>query len=433
MSELTKKNLLDATAGIRPEYIEEAAAPAVKSRPHWVRFAAAAAMLALLLGGMMLLWPDSNPQADHTPFFAIRAYAQDGTEATLDRAGDTAMIAATQSDLFPGKQVYVMDISLTDAQGNRLDLEDSKFWCRHKGELIEPGMADENFSIEWVEDDSFYGYRLIGWCEENDHIDIIIWDKNGFILHQKTMWISFSVQYHATLFTSYNQEKGLSTEALISKILDTEQVYFDLGYASSPTAAYHTLRIRYGGFQDLEQRQDAASLLLQRWLKKREQSTQKPMNLISDGYEGLMLAQTVYWRQLTEDEKAQIAALGVSRGYPEPEENNYFPGHRIFHYELNMGEHNRGCTLEIFYNDKTIHSDNNRIQDEQFYIRNIYWAEIVPEDVCGWAIVGWFDEPTEVTLSVYDGKVLVRQQILLITPGEGRYDEYQIVILEETP
>ena len=41
MSKDAKKILLDATAGIREEYIEDAAAPAAKSRPLWVRFAAA--------------------------------------------------------------------------------------------------------------------------------------------------------------------------------------------------------------------------------------------------------------------------------------------------------------------------------------------------------------------------------------------------------
>lgn len=433
MSNASKKILLDATAGIREEYIDEAAVPVPKSRPLWVRFAAAAAALALLLGGGLLLWPDGCPETEYTPFFAIRAYAQDGTEATLDSAGDTAPIAVTQSDLFPGKEVYILDVSLTDTQGNRLDLEDSSFRCFHRGKNLEPGQTDENLSVEWVEEGGFYGYRLIGWCEEHDYIDIIIRDKNDLILHQKTIAITFSEQYRVNMFTSYTYEDGLSTEALIAKLLDTEQSYHHLFLASSPSAAYSILRSHYGGFKELEQREDAASLLLQRWLKKMEQTDERPMCLLYDGYEGLLLAQTAYWRHLTEDEKAQIASYGVSRGLAEPEENWYFPGHRIFSYRLKMGEYNRGCVLEISYNGKTIRSGEELSQNEHFKIRNIYWSQFVPEDVSGWEIVGWFDEPTEVTLSVYDGEELVRRQVLLITPGEDRYDRYQIDILEQTP
>lgn len=432
MNENTKK-LLDATAGIREEYLEEAAAPAAKSRPLWVRFVSAAAVLVLLLGRTLLLWPDSSPQTEYTPFFAIRAYAQDGDVATLHTAGDTVELQQGTSELFPGKQTYTLDISLTDAQGNRLNLEGSTFRCRHNGELIEPGMADEQISISWLEDDDFYGYRIVGWCEEFDLIDITIRDANDRILHQKELWISFDEEYNVNVLVSYNYEPYLTTEQLIAKLLDTEQSYISLGLASSPSAAYSFLR-HYGGFVELEQREDAPSLLLQRWLRKMEQTEQRPMCLVYDGYEGLMLAQTVYWRQLTDDEKAQIAAYGVSRGYAEPEENYYFPGHRIFNYRLKMGENGpRGCVLEISYNGKTIRSGEWHAQDAHFDIRNIYWSEIVPEDVSGWDIHGWFDEPTEVTLSVYDGEELVRQEVLLITPGENRYDQYQIDILEQIP
>ena len=433
MSDQSKKILLDATAGIREEYIEDAAAPAAKSRPLWVRFAAAAAVLALLLGSTLLLWPKNSPSADYTPFFAIRAYAQDGGVTTLHTTGDAVALQQGTSDLFPGKQTYTLDISLTDALGNRPDLEESRFRCRHNGDWLEPGMADDEISISWLEDDDFCGYRIVGWCEEIDLIDVTIIDADSRILHQKELWITFDGQYDVNVLVSYDYEPHLTTEQLIAKLLDTEQAYYRLFLASSPIAEYHILR-SYGGFVELEQREDAASLLLQRWLKKMEQTELRPMSLIYGDYEGLMLAQTVYWRQLTEDEKAQIAAYDVSRGYPEPEENYYFPGHRIFSFDFKMEEHEpRGCTLEISYNGKVIRSDKGRVQDEHFHIRNIYWAEIVPEDISGWAIVGWFDEPTEVTLSVYKGEELVRQKVMLITPSEDRYDEYQIDILEETP
>jgi hypothetical protein len=60
MNEERKKLLLDATAGIREEYIEEAAAPRPRKQPLWMKLTAAAAVLALVIGGL-LLKPTAGP------------------------------------------------------------------------------------------------------------------------------------------------------------------------------------------------------------------------------------------------------------------------------------------------------------------------------------------------------------------------------------
>ena len=427
MSEQTNKLLLDATAGIREEYIEDAAAPAVNSRPLWVRLAAAAAILALLLGGGALLWTDSTPQAEYTPFFAIRAYAQDGTEATLDSAGDTAPIAIIQSELFPGKQVYVLDVSLTDTLGNRLNLEGSSFHCLHRGQKLQPGQSDESLSIEWVEEDGFYGYRLVGWCEEWDYIDITIRDENGLILHQKTVRIEFSENYSVDVYTSYTYEEGLTTEELIAKLFDTGQRYWiHTAVASSPYVEYRALVNNCGGFQELEERADAASLLLQRWLREMEQSEYKYSSLEYSGRLGLLLSQDAYWDDLTEEEIALVEHWVMT---PDEYQNSFapFPGKQTFSYEIKMeGSYTQQNQLSIDYEGAT-----EQDRAAHFSIMNILSAAGSESTFHGWEITGWLDKPTRLTLTVTsrDGSVL-RRDVLLITPTE---DGYQIDLLEQTP
>ena len=431
------EELSRALSDISDDKIAEAAAVTAAPRKRvWPGLVAAAAALAILLGAGALLWPGSETPANYLPVFAIRAYAADGTVNTLSGAGETSSLSAAENDLFPGKQTYTLDVSLTNADGSRLDLTNSTFeFPRYNRELLQPGNSDEHVSITLVDEEGFYGYRIVGWCDKYDFLDITIRDKKGMILHQKTIWVQFSEQYIVTVQTSYTHEEGLSTEELIAKLFDTGQNYsVHTMIASSPYVAYSRLVRNCGGFEELEQRSDAASLLLERWVQQKEEDPCNWASVQDSGTVGLVLAQTPHWRNLTEEERALIESYGIPRGCPEPEENYYFPGHRIFGYELKMeGTEPRGCLLEISYNGITVRSDKGPVKDAHFSIRNIYWAEVVPEDVCGWSIVGWFDEPTEITLSVYDGEKLVRQEVLLITPSEDRYDQYQIDILETIP
>ena len=219
MSKDAKKILLDATAGIREEYIEDAAAPVAKSHPRWVRFAAAAAVMALLLGGTLLLWPDSSPQAEYTPFFAIRAYAQDGSEATLDRTGDSSVLVSAESDLFPGKQTYMLEIYLTNTDGSKVNLADYSFYCFHRGKYLEPGDSDESLSVQFIQEDGIYGYRIIGWCEASDAATISVRNQENLIVYQRHMYVLNNGEYTTRVDSVYNYEAGIPTEKLIDKIL----------------------------------------------------------------------------------------------------------------------------------------------------------------------------------------------------------------------
>ena len=429
MSELTKKNLLDATAGIRPEYIEEAAAPAVKSRPHWVRFAAAAAMLALLLGGMMLLWPDSNPQADHTPFFAIRAYAQDGTEATLDRAGDSSVLVSAESDLFPGKQTYMLEIYLTNTDGSKVNLADYSFYCFHRGKYLEPGDSDEFLSVQFIQEDGIYGYRIIGWCEASDAATISVRNQENLIVYQRDMYVVNNGEYTTRVDSVYNYEAGIPTEKLIDKILAQNFTRMEM-LSSSFIVQYSHYANHFGGFWELEQREDAPSLLLQRWLTEMEENKDmlhKYQAMGQTGLVGKMLAEDVFWNGLTEAQRQQIQQFGLRRWLYKPVAFTPFPEKEVFQYEILVDGPNYGSDrLEIHWPGRT---DENQSAN----IVTVWIASVagMKNPYHGWEITGWFDEPTELTLTVTDkDSAIIRQDVLLITPAE---DGYQIDILAQTP
>lgn len=432
------EELSRALSDISDDKIAEAAAiTAGAKRRVWPRFVAAAAALVILLGTAALLWPGTEAPGEYLPILAIRAYAVDGSVATLGTAGDNTQLRTDASELFPDKEVFILDVSLTDAKGNRLDLADCTFYCSHWGEKLQPGESDEGLAIMLVDEADFYGYRIVGWCDEYDYLDVTIRGANGWILHQKELHITYDGQYQANVIYSYHYEPNLTTEQLIAKLFDSGYYSWRTMYASSPTAAYSSLVNLVGGYAELEQRPDAASLLLERWVQEMGKSEYRFVSVQGSGRVGLLLAQTPYWRNLTEEELALIESMGYSRGCPEPEENDYFPGHRIFRYTVKMGpQEARDYVLEITYNDQKIRSGEDQVKDEHFNIQLDFWMEFVQTEThaySGWSIVGWFDEQTEITLSVYDGEELVRQEVLLITPSEDRYDEYQIEILEKTP
>lgn len=426
---MTDKNrtqiLLDATEGIREEYIEEAAA-CRRSRPAWVAVAAAAAVLALVMG--LAAWlRDTEPSAGQIPFFAIRAYAQDGSLATLESAGDSSNLAAGESDRFPGKQTYTLEIYLTNEDRSRVDLSDYQFRCFHKGRYLEPGDSDDLLSITLLEENGIYGYRIIGWCEDYDLLDISVRDKDGMILYQKSMRIDYNWQYSTKVFTSYNYDEGLTTEELIAKILDSGQDYSRTELLSSSIVpSYSAYANQYGGFRELEKREDAASLLLQRWLKEMEvkkDMLQYYVSVDNTGLLGNMLAQDVYWDQLSEAERQQIEQVGLRRWFSEP--FSFFPGKKVFQYDIVVdGAHTDYDRLDIDWSGRT-----DETQREHIITLITMSAAGVQDPYHGWEIIGWFDEPTRMTLTVtnQDG-VVIRRDVILITPTE---DGYQIDVIDE--
>lgn len=305
--------LLEATNGIRDKYIEEAA-NTKPARPRRLGITAAAAAVLIILIGSILLLPARDATKEYLPIFAIHAYAQDGQMIQLHKVGETTSLASESSELFPGKQTYIFEISITDPLGNRPNLEGIAFECVKGNTYYQPGQVYEQFCVQWVEEDDFYGYRITGWCEKNDGFDVTIRNPDGIILYQKSLWICFDEEYSVKVFTSYVYEEGLSTEALMAKMFDSGQAYaYHFRFSSSLFGGYATYIRQCGGFKELEQRPDAASLLLQRWLAEMEASEVRFVSVEGSGLIGQLLSQDVYWDQLSKEEIALIESYGMPR------------------------------------------------------------------------------------------------------------------------
>lgn len=413
---MTDKNrtqiLLDATGGIREEYIEEAAAYR-RARPAWVPFAAVAAVLAILLG-VALQYQGTDNSSDPVPFFAIRAYAQDGTKATLERAGDSSDLTAGESDLFPGKKVFTLDISLTNAYGNRVDLDEYSFECFHRGNYLQPGQSDEQISITWLEEDHFYGYRIVGWCDTPEYVSITIRDRSGLILYQKSMLVELVDQYRVDVYTAYAYEKDVSTQELMKKTFDSGQRYtIKTNLASSNYEEYHILKTECGGFAELEQRKDAASLLLQRWIAHMEATNKKYTSVEGSGLIGMVLAQDAHWNNLTEEELALIESFGVERrsDWQRPDDVHWeYTTYAIFM----MDDYKPEYILTVTYDDETQKGENDHL-----YISKVSMGFGAENRIIGWNIRIWFDEPKVLIFTVTDEENnVIRQERVLFTPTE---------------
>lgn len=432
MTEQTKR-LLEATDGIREEYIEEAASPR-RSRPQWVGFGAAAAVLLLLLGVAALFLP-SAPDGEVFPFLAIRAYAADGSSTIIDELGDTALLCADSSPLFPGKEVYILDVYLENYTGDLEDLTQGTFYLIHKNRGLKPGEADESMAVEWLsrEEDGFFGYRITGWCEERDYFELVIRDEDQKILHQKEVRIDKSEDYRANVQISYTYREDRTTDELIEAVM--RQNYEQSFRFSSDLYQQHLLNNT--GFRELTQRPDAARKLLDLFVRSKngEQLFMVPSfwedgaMKCNDNLLGTILCWDEFWDQLTRKEKELLVSYGVLRRLEDEGQKTIyemkFPGKQIFFYELEVSADAwPDAKLEVSFpgsTDETI--------GEHMIISFLFSASWVEDQKTGWHIGGWFDEPTELTLTVRSGGQIARQDVLLITPTDDGYD---ITVLRTT-
>ena len=419
MKEETKRTLLDATSGIREEFLEEAAT-AKPAKTPWLRVAAIAAVLALVIGGL-LLKPAADPQEPVMPLFGIRAYAQEGVLAKLETVGDSSALVSGKSHLFPGKDTFTLEIYLANEDRSRVDLTDYEFRCFHRGGYLKPGDSDGSLSVTFLDENGVYGYRLTGWCDDFTLMDISVKDEDGLILYQRSMRIDYHEHYTTEIYTAYNYDESISTEKLIDNILAQDYSRMEI-FSSDIVIPYSDYANHYGGFWLLEKREDAASLLLQRWLKEMEEKKDKLQYYVSvdqTGLLGTILAQDVHWNRLSEAELEQMAQFGLRRWYKDPLSNSLFPGKRIFSYSLMLdGKEQFNDYLTVEYNGKIVQG-----KDEHLIIAFSVSSAFVDHPQHGWAIIGWFEEPAILTLTVTDkdGNVIHRE-VILVTPTEDGYE-----------
>ena len=419
MEEKRMKAMMDVTGGIREEFIEEASVPARKNR-ILLRIVSAAAVLALVLSALAMLYRDEN--SEFTPLFAIRAYAADGSVKILDEVGETVVVAAKKSKLFPEKRVYTFDISLGDYTGDPVDFENAKFIFKERGKLLQPGEIGEKTAIEWLyaTDGGISGYRVTGWCEDYDSFSVMIENDEGLVLHEKQLWIEKNTRgYQLATKISYTYRENMTTDELIREIL-YQDYSSTLMLASSWDLYYHFVRYRTG-FPILEQRPDAAEKLFELFV---EYATELKSNygepdgktywIDVRGNGSLltcMLKDDVYWNRLTLEQQELYCTYG---GWRAPEGmSTSFPGKYVFEFELDQSYAGRNV-ITVTYGDETI--------------EDYGWTENV--NLLNNNIVGWFDEPTEFTITSTDpnGKVLYEAKMMITPVGKG----YEIETLEET-
>ena len=139
------------------------------------------------------------------------------------------------------------------------------------------------------------------------------------------------------------------------------------------------------------------------------------------GLLGNMLAQDVYWNQLSEEQLKQIEQFGLRRWFSDPLSNSIFPGKRIFSYSLMLdGKELYEDYLTVEYNGKAVQG-----KDDHLAIAQSVSTAFADDPKHGWAVMGWFEEPTILTLTVTqkDGYV-IRQEVILVTPtGNGYHIE----------
>ena len=298
-----QKAMLDATSGIRDTYIEEAAAKQFHSH-RWGYKTAIAAVLALIIGAFCLF--GQNPDTgEPIPFFAIRAYAEDNSFTVLNELGDSVQLTSLESALFPGKNVFIIEVSLEDYSGDPADLDMERFWVFHRnGNVVRPGEKDQNLAVEWTspEEDGFLGYRITGWCESTEYISLRIYNHDGSVVHEKQLYFTYDDGYSAFVHRAFHYHDDMSTDELITETF--RQNYY-LEQILSSDSNYHALLKGICGFPELRKRPDAATKMLAQFER------------IVDGehiYENYhLIASVLLWpefqSQMTEDEQAHFAVL----------------------------------------------------------------------------------------------------------------------------
>lgn len=433
------QQLMALTGDIRDEFIEEADKPA--NRNWSKRIAAAAAVLVLLIGIFPLLGRnDSNTEP--VPFFAVRVNAADGRTKMLDEIGDTIRLQTGTSDLFPGRTVYYLDISLEYYDGDFEDLDLERLWVRHSDYVYSPtvkqGESDSNLYMQWLsrEEDGMYGIRLTGWVtKEKDYVSFKIWDKDGTVICEKELLITWSEGifyegYQVEVRRSFSYRADMTTDELIDETL--RQDYTMELLASSDFTGRIPL-MSMCGFKELTKRPDAGTKLLERLERMAAGEVLYPIKggllgelagQSNDHIVRNMLSWSEFYDLLTDEEKERLANNPLSPGVvmEPPVSLFFFTDHELFAYEMLLDglQWDDSYELEVAYHDiKTIRNTDN-----------IVALSVSRDGGKGWEIKGWFDEPTEVTLTAIDQDgAILRRDVILVTPLE---EGYQIDVLEST-
>ena len=159
---------------------------------------------------------------------------------------------------------------------------------------------------------------------------------------------------------------------------------------------------------------------------RRADSFGKTLMLEGAGITGLLLSQDVYWQRLSSEEKELIEKYLCDPAYQNDEPLNRFPSKTTFSYELIVEDNGEyGPILSFGYAEQWLYEQGKHVG-----IAAHYEETVDGTIVHRYLIVGWFDEPTELTLTAKNRQddSILQQVRLFITPTE---DGYQIDVIDE--
>lgn len=417
MNEERKKLLLDATAGIREEYIEEAATAKPVKTP-WLRVAAIAAVLAIVIGGLLFYKPAENVGEPVIPIFGLRAYAANGEPIYIENIGDRVSAKNLTSDLFPGRQVYMLDVYLEGYNLPNTAPLDDKLTINHKGtRYLKPGESDEWLSVQWLtmDRDGVIGYRLVGWCDGMDQIALCIRGEDGRILYEKEIRIHSAEEgYEIDVRISYSYRDNRTTDELIELVMHQDystQVMF------SSDLQQRGLR-SHTGFQELVKRPDAPSKLLALFIRSQHEKGIFALDKIFIGMSGdndwllnILLTWDEVWEGLTPREQALALGHGCSRLMFDYESKRFGNDLGVLLQISAPDTADADSILEVSYNGITTTKEDDHIR-----MFPTIGTDENGSEIYGWAVCVCFKDKTEVTFTVRDGAGnILQQEIYLVS------------------
>lgn len=415
MNESTKK-MLDATSGIRNEYLEEAANVQPVRRP-WIRVAAIAAVLVLVIG--WVAWPCDmeEPNTDPISFFAIRAYAADGEEVFFENIGDRLSVQMDTSDLFPGKQVYVLEVFLKDYELTDTSVLDKNFVLWHRGiRILKPGESDEWMAVQWLtmEKDGALGYRIIGWCDEQDRFAVKIYGDDQKVLYEKEILVKYAGdEYEMDVRISYAHEEGRTTDELIDLVM--RQDYS--GHTMLSSDLRQRFLLSHTGFWELIERPDAPSKLLALFMRSQREKGIYSLDKIFVGLSGdndwllnVLLSWDEIWEGLTPREQALALGHGCSRLMFDYDSMRFGKDLGTLLQITAPHTADEDSILEVSYNGITTTKEDDHIRMFPTIDTDENGSEIY-----GWAVYVCFQDKTEVIFTVRDeaGNILQQEKYLV--------------------
>lgn len=327
---MNRNDLYRSFNEVDDEVLLQTELPSAVHRTHsYIRVIAASLALSLCIAGIsFLLVPNNEPNSKPSALFALKAYAVDGNLTELGENDGCFNSGHSEFNLF-GVDFPLFDfiIEPTNPEYGRDTFWNCGIVISYNGVVCDD-LEDDHVSVSYLiptnGTGARYKYHIWGWFEEETDMTITITDKErgGEVIEEFTVnvcYVAESEAYRLTVtnvktnHTAYQyqipdrsqyqltqEQLNAPTDVLIDYILEYPYLV-DLFCSNSPTVnAYAKLCEMFNGLSELENRDDAAAVMLARLsvmtIAEAEDDTLDSM------YLQMLLAVPIYSMQLTEEE-----------------------------------------------------------------------------------------------------------------------------------